>query len=149
MKKYGNSLSMVISLVFLLKFAIRTWFCNCPKYLCLFRIFLWVHLKYTWSKKDVGSPKSTSLLSSFHIGLMDCFFPANLMSSTYTDKNNPFSRCVSITNLKLSPNFVEAGFSQIAFPMIVLLKRMTLQLSLKRNEWVFHVGPWFRPLVSC
>ena len=24
---------------------------------------------------------------------MFCFFPANLMSSTYTDKNNPFSRC--------------------------------------------------------
>ena len=37
--------------------------------------------------------KSTSLLSTFHIGLMFCFFPTNLMSSTYTDKNNPFSRC--------------------------------------------------------
>ena len=24
---------------------------------------------------------------------MFCFFPANFMSSTYTDKNNPFSRC--------------------------------------------------------
>ena len=27
-----------------------------------------------------------------HIGSRFCFFPANLMSSTYTDKNNPFSR---------------------------------------------------------
>ena len=52
----------------------------------------WVQPKYTWSKKDVGSPKSTSLMSTFHIGSMFCFFPANFMSSTYTDKNNPFSR---------------------------------------------------------
>ena len=52
----------------------------------------WVQPKYTWSRKDVGSPKSTSLLSTFHIGSMLCFFPANFMSSTYTDKNNPFSR---------------------------------------------------------
>ena len=51
--------------------------------------------KYTWSKKDVGSHKSTSLLGTFHIGLMFCFFPANLMSSTYTGKNNLFSRCTN------------------------------------------------------
>ena len=53
--------------------------------------FLWVQPKYRWSRKDVGSPKSTSLLSSFHIGSRFCFFPDNFMSSTYTDKNNPFS----------------------------------------------------------
>ena len=56
---------------------------------------LWVHPRYTWSRKDVGSPKSTSLLSTFHIGLICCFFPANLMSFTYTDKNNPFWRCTN------------------------------------------------------
>ena len=54
-----------------------------------------MHPKYTWSRKDVGSPKSTSLCSTFHIGLMFCFFPANLMSSTNTDKNNPFRRCTN------------------------------------------------------
>ena len=48
---------------------------------------------YTWSRKDVGSPKSTPLLSTFHIGLIFCFCPTHFMSSTYTDKNNPFSRC--------------------------------------------------------
>ena len=31
----------------------------------------------------------------FHIGSTFCFFPANLMSSTYTDKNNPFWRCTN------------------------------------------------------
>ena len=54
-----------------------------------------MHRRYTWSRKDVGSPKSTSLLSTFHIGSMFCFFPANLMSSTCTDKNNPFSLCTN------------------------------------------------------
>ena len=39
-------------------------------------------------------PNPTSLLSIFHIGSRFCFFPANFMSSTYTDKNNPFSRCM-------------------------------------------------------
>ena len=38
---------------------------------------LWVQPKYTWSRNDVGSPKSTSLLSTFHIGFIFCFFPAN------------------------------------------------------------------------
>ena len=54
---------------------------------------LWVHPKYSWSTKDVGSPKSTSLLCNFHIRSMFCFFPAYFMSSTYTDKNNLFWLC--------------------------------------------------------
>ena len=38
MKKYEDFEVMVISLLHPPKFAIRTWFCNCPQYLCLFRI---------------------------------------------------------------------------------------------------------------
>ena len=38
MKKYEDFEGMVISLLLPLKFAIRTWFCNCPQYLCLFHI---------------------------------------------------------------------------------------------------------------
>ena len=55
---------------------------------------LWVHPRYTWSRKDVGSPKSTSLLSTFHIGSMFCVLPAIFMSSTFTHKNH-FSRCTN------------------------------------------------------
>ena len=40
MKKYEYVEGMVISLISPQKFAIRTWFCNCPQYLCLFRIFV-------------------------------------------------------------------------------------------------------------
>ena len=32
------------------------------------------------------------------------------------------------------------GFSQIAFPITVLPKRMTVQIPFKRNDWVFDTG---------
>ena len=38
MKKYEDFEGMIISLLHTRKFAIRTWFCNCPQYLCLFGI---------------------------------------------------------------------------------------------------------------
>ena len=38
MKKYEDFEGKVISLFSPQKFAIRTWFCNCPQYLCLFHI---------------------------------------------------------------------------------------------------------------
>ena len=45
------------------------------------------------------------------------------MSYTYTDKNNPFSRCTkNIPNLEFSPSHVSIRFSQFAFPTIVLPK---------------------------
>ena len=51
------------------------------------------------------------------------FLSANFMSSTYTDKNKPFSRVrISITNREPSPNRVAIGFSQIAFLITVLPK---------------------------
>ena len=112
---------MVISLRPPRKFAIRTWFCNCPQYLCLFSIVF--ECNFTCTRKDVGSPKSTSLLSTFHIGSRFCFFPANFMSSTYTDKNTPFHDVQrDIPNWKPFPNRAAIGFSHIAFPIIVLPK---------------------------
>ena len=38
MKKYKDFEGMVVSLLTPRKFAIRTWFCNCPQYLCSFGI---------------------------------------------------------------------------------------------------------------
>ena len=52
---------------------------------------------------------------------MFCFFPANFMSSTYTEKNNLFSRCTKRhSQFGICPSHVSIGFSQIAFPIIVL-----------------------------
>ena len=63
---------MVISLLLPLKFAIRTWFCNCPQYLCLFRIFFECIPSIHDPRKMLVSPKSTSLLSTFHNGSILC-----------------------------------------------------------------------------
>ena len=38
MKKYEDFEGMAVSLLLPRKFAIQTWFCNCPQYLCLLHI---------------------------------------------------------------------------------------------------------------
>ena len=125
---------MVISLLPPQKFAIRTWFCNCPQYLCFHIIGpwgnvcanfpqnkesfqqlqqrFWIHtyfykcpqylclfdilVEYNISKRCQRTmfvlPNQSLFKSTFHIGSMFCFFPASFVSSTYTDKNSPFSR---------------------------------------------------------
>ena len=51
------------------------------------------------------------------------FLSIQFMSSTYTDKNNPFHDVQrDIPNLEFSPIHVSIGFSQIAFPITVLPK---------------------------
>ena len=51
------------------------------------------------------------------------FFPANVMSSIYKDKNNFFHGVrMSIPNWKPFLNRTSIGFSQIAFPITVLPK---------------------------
>ena len=76
-KKYADFPSMVIFQLLLRKFWIQTWFCNCQQYLCFFHTVF----EYTPGIHNLGKmlvlTKSTSLLSTFHIGLMFCFFPAN------------------------------------------------------------------------
>ena len=55
----------------------------------------WVHPEYTWSRNEFGSPRPTSFINFFHMGLNFCFLPAILMSSTFSDENNP---CFQWTN---------------------------------------------------
>ena len=100
-----------------LKFSMRTWFCNCPQYLCSFHIVF-------ESRKDVGSPKSTSLLRSFHIGSLFCFFFQPILCHPHTQIRKILFDGVrlDIPNLELSPNRVLTRFSQITFPIIVLPK---------------------------
>ena len=50
MKKYEDFEGMEVFLVLLLKFAIRTWFCNCPQYLCLFH----TDFEYIPGTRDLG-----------------------------------------------------------------------------------------------
>ena len=59
----------------------------------------------------------------FHIGSMFCFFPVSFMSSTYRDKNSPFSRFTSKhSQFGNFPNHVKIELSRIAFSTIVLPK---------------------------
>ena len=58
----------------------------------------------------------------FHIGLKFCFFPAFYLTSTFANSISPFflGWQRSVPNLEFSPSHVSIGFSQIAFPIIVL-----------------------------
>ena len=131
------------------KFWIQTWFCNCQQYLCLFHTVF----EYTPDIHDRRMmwvlPRSTSLFRTFHIGLIFCFLRANLMSSTYTDKNNPFWRC-TIKHSQLetfSQPYSNSTFSNCPSRK-KSCQRMTIQIPFERNDWVFHTGPWFWPFVS-
>ena len=82
-KKYENSRSMEVFQFLPRKFAIQTWLCNCPQYLCLIHIVL--------SAAQISMIKARCWFSQidFFIG----YFPHRII-----------------------------GFSQIAFPNIVLPK---------------------------
>ena len=47
--------------------------------------FGFVQLRYTCSRNDVGSPKSTLVIRTLQVGLMFCFLPTTFISSTYTE----------------------------------------------------------------
>ena len=105
LKKYEDFEGMVIFLLLPRKFAIRTWFCFCPQYLFSFQS-VFEHIPSIHDpRKDVGSPKSTSLLSSFHIGSRFCFFPANFSCHPHTQiRRNPFHGVrISIPKRKIFP----------------------------------------------
>ena len=110
---------------------------------------LWVHPKCTWSRNDVGSPRSTSFMGIFQVGSMFTVLPASLILSTYTDKNSP---CARLTNKqsqlktfsqqcswRTSSNCVSHKSSARGWPYV--------QIPFERNDWVFHTGPWFWPFV--
>ena len=115
---------MVICQLLLRIFWIQTWFCNCQHYLRLFYT-VFEDIQVHMIKKRFWFSQINFFVEYFpHRINIYCFFPVKLMSSTYTDKNNPFSQCTErdIPNLELSPSHASIGFSQIAFPIIVLLK---------------------------
>ena len=81
-------------------------------------VFSWSASQIKWSKNDVDSSKSSFFMSTFHIGPMFCFFPVSSISSTYTNKNSPFSRITKKhSNLEcLSQSCSSSAFSHCFFP---------------------------------
>ena len=68
--------------------------------------------KYTWSRHDVASPRSTSFINFFHVGAIFCFVQAIVMSSTCSDKNYP---CFRWTNRHVQVGTFSASKSQWNF----------------------------------
>ena len=78
MKKYEDSEGMIVFLFLPLKFAIRTRFCNCPQYLCLF------HIVFGCSPRKHDRGKMLVLPNQLLCSVV----------STFTNKNI-FSRCTN------------------------------------------------------
>ena len=123
MKKYENFQSMVVSQFLQQKFLIQPWFSTVHNIFAYFTLSLiWVHPKFSWSRKDVGSPKSTSLLKYFPHRINISWepiwcHPKRVIRTILfhgVRKNIPY--------WKPSPNRTSTGFSQIALPMTVLSK---------------------------
>ena len=106
----------------------------------------WVQPQKPWSRNDVGSPKSKSFMSIFHIGFRFCFFPAILISFTYTDKNNLYVR---LSNMHSIWNFFPSVFSSnfLESPCPEMLEKMKWKLALKiatspSDRWLRKAADW-------
>ena len=123
MKKYEDFEGMEVSLFPLLKFAIRTWFCNCPQYLCLFGIVVECSPSFHDPGKMLVLPNrllcwvlSTSDQDFVSFQPIWCHPHTQIRPILFHDVQR------DIPNLEFSPSHVSIGFSQIAFPIIDLPK---------------------------
>ena len=123
MKKYLRPISR--QLLFFLSFSRNLG----SKYISaiVYNIFAYFTFSLSATQRNVVQeccrlPKSTSFMSTFHIGPMFCFSP-DLSRPHKRDKNNPFlCERISISNMELYPNCVLTQLSRVAFPMKVLPK---------------------------
>ena len=83
---------------------IPTYFCDCLQYLCLSDILKGCNPNFRGQGMMLAFTKSTSFMSIFHSGSRFCFLPAMLISSTYTDKNNPLSLLTNELNFNFLLN---------------------------------------------
>ena len=122
-KKYEDFEGMVIFLLFPLKFAIRTWFCNCPQYLCLFRIVVECCPSIQDPRKMLVLPNRVlKRVLSTSDRCFASFQPILCHPHTQIGITLFHGLQISIPNRKPSLNRTSIGFSQIAFPIKVLPK---------------------------
>ena len=123
MKKYEDFEGMKVFLFLPLKFAIRTWPCNCPQYLCLFGIVVECIPSFHDPGKMLVLPNqllywvfSTSDWYSVSFQPIWCDPHTQVRTILFHGVQR------DIPNVEFSPSHVSIGFSQIAFPIMVLLK---------------------------
>ena len=107
-----------------LKFVIQTWFCNCEQYLCLFHfVFEYIPGIHDHGKMLVLPNRPLYWVLATSDQCFVSFQPIWCHPHTQIRKK-PFFDGVrtSIPNWKPSPSHAAIGFSQIASPIIVLLK---------------------------
>ena len=121
MKKYEDFWGMEVFQFLPLKFAIQTWLCNCPEYLCLFGIVFECSPSIHDQRKMLVLPNrllcwvvSTSDWDFVSFQPILCQPHTQIRIILFHDEQ------ISIPNWKLSPNRAATGFSQIAFPTMVL-----------------------------
>ena len=119
MKKYEDFEGMVISLLAPRKFAIQTWFCNCPQYFCLSHIVFECSPNFRDPGKMLVLPNrllclvvSTSDQDFVSFQPVLCHPHTQIRIILFHDVQR------DIANLEYSPSHVSIGFSQIAFPII-------------------------------
>ena len=107
----------------MLKFAIRTWFCNCPQYLCLFHIVFECNPSIHDQRKMSVLPNRL-LCSVVSTSDQDFVSFQPILCHPHTQIRIILFHDVQrvIPNLEFSPSHVSIRFSQIAFPIIVLPK---------------------------
>ena len=114
---------MVIFQVSPRKFVIQTWFYNCQQYLCLF------HIVFEYIPGIHDQRKMLVLPNQLLHGVLStsdqCFLSLQpIICHPHTQIRISLFHGVrmNIPNLEFSPSHVSIGFSQIAFPIIVLPK---------------------------
>ena len=122
-KKHEHLRSMEVFQFLPRKFAILTWLCNCQQYLCLFHIVFECISSIHDQGKMLVLPNR--LLYKVLSTSDQCFVSfQRIRCHPHTQIRTTLLRGVriSIPNWEPSPNRTAIGFSQIAFPITVLLK---------------------------
>ena len=127
---------MVISLLTPQKFAIRTWFCNCAQYLCLFRIDVECSPSIHDIQQRCYFSPNRLLLSTFHIGIKILFlclgnntgrlvtweFPLRTDSASWKSLES-FIQFTSFCSFCILPDNSKIVFwSSMSFPLAIVSK---------------------------
>ena len=117
MKKYEDSQSMEAVLFSPRKFAIQTWFCNCPQYLCLFHIVFECIPEIHDQGEMLVLPNRLLYSALFTSGQCFVSFQPILCHPHTQIRITLFDGVrIGIHNLEPSPNRAAIGFFKLPFP---------------------------------
>ena len=142
------SLNEGICLFLQLKSLFQTYSWNCLQYLCLFCFLVECNPKKHGQGMMLVLPNQRH---SYVFSTLDPDFVSFLLfwnrPHTQTKTIHPVCYKISFHNLELfSHPFAKRTFSN-CLSQKESCQRMTAQISFKKNDWIFHTGPWFGQFV--